>query len=174
MNTGFFHNQTSTEQEYKEWFSHNLIQENRYKMRTLAGYVEDVWKPVEPLTITAGVRYDHWKNYDNMFSNYTDSRPGDRTDNSWSPKIGLRYNFANALSLWANYGTGFNRFQNHSKYPWITKVVSSEPGAFTSCSLTPYMVRSITREERSPLTMVPCSIIFFTLISGLKGRNPFS
>jgi iron complex outermembrane receptor protein len=107
LTTGFFHNQTRTEQAYKEWFSHDLIQENRYKVRTLAGYVEDVWKPVEPLTITAGVRYDHWKNYDNMFSNYTDSHPGDRTDHSWSPKIGLRYNFANALSLWANYGTGF-------------------------------------------------------------------
>ncbi|WP_300675385.1 TonB-dependent receptor [Desulfoluna sp.] len=107
LTTGFFHNQTRTEQKYRDWFSHALIQENRFKVRTLAGYVNDVWKPAEPLTLTAGVRYDHWKNYDNMFSNYTTSNPEDRTDDSWSPKIGLRYNFENALSVWTNYGTGF-------------------------------------------------------------------
>lgn len=104
---GFFYNYQDTDQDY-----HNpggaLINYNRYKVRTLAGYLQDVWKPMEKLAITAGLRYDNWQNYDNTFSSYVDQHPGDRTDDNWSPKIGAKYNFTDRLGLWANYAVGFN------------------------------------------------------------------
>lgn len=104
---GFFYNYQDTDMDY-----HNpagsLINQNRYKVRTLAGYLQDVWKPIEKLAITAGLRYDNWQNYDNTFSNYKDPHPGDRTDDNWSPKIGVKYNFTEKLGLWTNYAVGFN------------------------------------------------------------------
>ena len=107
LTTGFSFNETSTDQEYKDWLTTDLIQKNEYKVRTLAGYVQDVWHPIAPLTIHAGVRYDHWKNFDNYFSSYNDENLEDRTDSQWSPKVGMRYQFTNEMSGWLNYGTGF-------------------------------------------------------------------
>lgn len=104
---GFFYNYQDTDQAY-----HNpagdLINHNRYKVRTVAGYLQDVWKPLDKLAITAGLRYDNWQNYDNTFTSYVDEHPGDRTDDNWSPKIGAKYNFTDRLGLWANYAVGFN------------------------------------------------------------------
>lgn len=107
LTAGFFYNRQETEQEYRMWVSGDPWRTNKYKVRTLAGYIQDVWKPVEALTLTAGLRYDHWENYDNYFSNFTDSSPADRTDDNLSPKLGIRYNFLDDISVWANYGVGF-------------------------------------------------------------------
>lgn len=107
LTTGFFYNRKETEQDYHNWLSNDLLMKNKYKERTLAGYVQNVWKPVKAFTLTAGLRYDHWENYDNFFSNFTDSSPADRTDDNWSPKLGIRYNFSDDMSVWTNYGMGF-------------------------------------------------------------------
>ncbi len=107
LTTGFSFNETSTDQEYQDWLTTDVIQKNEYKVRTFAGYVQDVWHPIAPLTIHAGVRYDHWKNFDNVFSNYTNPNLEDRTDSQWSPKVGMRYQFTDQTSGWVNYGTGF-------------------------------------------------------------------
>ena len=107
MTTGFAFNETRTDQEYHDWSTGDLIQENEYKVITLAGYVQDVWHPIAPLTIHAGLRYDHWKNFDNFFSNYNDASLEDRTDSQWSPKVGMRYQLTDEMSGWLNYGTGF-------------------------------------------------------------------
>ncbi len=107
LTTGFFYSYQDTDMDY-----HNpagtLINHNRYKVRTLAGYLQDVWKPLDKLAITAGLRYDNWRNYDNTFSNFVNEHPGDRTDDNWSPKIGAKYNFTDRLGVWANYAVGFN------------------------------------------------------------------
>ena len=107
ITAGFFYNDQSTDQDYNDWFTGSLIQQNEYKVRTLAGYLQDVWKPVEAMTVTAGLRYDHWKNYDNYFSNFNTPHPEDRTDDQLTPKLGVRYNFEDGTSVWASYGMGF-------------------------------------------------------------------
>ncbi len=107
LTAGFFYNRTNTEQDYHDWNSGALQRENRYKVRTLAGYIQDHWMPLDELSVTAGLRYDHWKNYDNLFSNHGDPNPDDRTDDKWSPKIGIRYNPSDDTSIWAGYGVGF-------------------------------------------------------------------
>ncbi len=104
---GFFYNYQDTDQDY-----HNpvgtQINYNRYKVRTLAGYLQDVWKPIEKLAVTAGLRYDNWQNYDNTFTNYVDQHPAAQTNDNWSPKIGAKYNFTDRLGVWVNYAVGFN------------------------------------------------------------------
>ncbi|BBO82326.1 iron-regulated outer membrane virulence protein [Desulfosarcina ovata subsp. sediminis] len=107
LTIGAYYNNQETEQKYKDWTSGALLRENEYSVRTMAGYAQDVWKITDAMTLTAGLRYDHWENYDNYFSNYNDQYPDDRTDDHLSPKIGLRYNFAGGTSIWGNYSTGF-------------------------------------------------------------------
>jgi iron complex outermembrane receptor protein len=107
ITAGVFYNNQETDQEYKEWFTGASQLHNEYKVRTLAGYLQDDWKVTSAMTVTAGLRYDYWKNYDNHFSAFVDPDPDDRTDEHISPKLGLRYNFASGTSLWGNYSTGF-------------------------------------------------------------------
>jgi len=107
ITVGFFYNRQETDQDYRSSTTGAYTKENKYKVRTGAGYIQDVWKPLDSLIITAGIRYDEWKNFDNIFSNYTDPQPGDRTDDDWSPKLGVRYNFTDETSIWGNYGMGF-------------------------------------------------------------------
>jgi iron complex outermembrane receptor protein len=104
---GFFYNNQETDQVYYYISSGALLMKNNYKTRTMAGYIQDVWKPLDNLTFIAGLRFDSWKNYDNYFSNFTDQYPDDRTDDNLSPKLGVKYNFVDGTSIWANYGMGF-------------------------------------------------------------------
>jgi len=107
LTAGFFYNRQETDQDFISSTTGALTQQNKYKVRTLAGYLQDVWKPTESLIITAGIRYDEWKNYDNTFTNFKDKYPGDSTHDNWNPKIGLRYNFTDETSIWTNYGVGY-------------------------------------------------------------------
>lgn len=106
LTAGFFANHQDTDQQYKKP-SGLSIGDNKYKVRTLAGYLQDVWKPIDPLAVTLGLRFDHWENYDNQFYNFKTPNPADRTESSWSPKLGARYNFPDTTAIWANYATGY-------------------------------------------------------------------
>lgn len=107
VTAGIFYNNEETLQEYTEWYTGELQSENEFKVRTMAGYIQDMWRITSAMTLTAGLRYDQWENYDNSFSAYIDQDLEDRDDAHLSPKIGLRYNFAEGTSVWANYSTGF-------------------------------------------------------------------
>ncbi|MFH1153872.1 MAG: TonB-dependent receptor [Pseudomonadota bacterium] len=109
LTTGIFYNNQTTEQDYRDstGTTPSNTYENQFKVRTLAGYAQDVWNISDRLIMSAGLRYDHWENYDNHFDNFTTPNPDDRTDDSFSPKAGLRYNITDATSVWANYGMGF-------------------------------------------------------------------
>ena len=107
LTAGFFYNDKTTDQDYTDWLTGASLQENEYKVQTLAGYLQDVWKVTDALTVTGGLRYDHWKNYDNHFSAFNTPDPADRTDEQLTPKLGARYNFADGTAVWASYGMGF-------------------------------------------------------------------
>jgi len=107
LTSGLFYNNQTTDQDYKDWSTGSLKYENSFKVQTLAGYLQDVWSITESTVLTTGLRYDHWENYDNHFSNFVTPNPEDRTDDNFSPKAGLRYNINEATSLWTNYSMGF-------------------------------------------------------------------
>lgn len=107
LTAGVFHNNQETDQIFRDWTTGARTQRNRFNVRTLAGYLQDIWKPTEDLTLSLGGRFDHWKNYDNLFTGFKDRDPEDRTDEHFSPKVGLRYHIDSSMSVWCNYGTGF-------------------------------------------------------------------
>lgn len=107
VTAGAFYNNQETEQKYHDWVTGVMAQENDFKVKTIAGYLQDVWRITDTVTLTPGLRYDRWENYDNYFSNFIMVHPADRTDDHLSPKIGLRWNVNEGTSLWTNYGTGF-------------------------------------------------------------------
>jgi outer membrane receptor protein involved in Fe transport len=109
LTSGFFYNNQTTDQDYRDSTGTTPANtyRNKFKIRTLAGYTQDVWNITDQWILTAGLRYDYWKNYDNLFSNFKTPMPDDRTDDNFSPKAGLRYNIDDASSLWTNYGMGF-------------------------------------------------------------------
>lgn len=106
ITTGYFFNNQRSEMRFKKP-NGTIIGDQNYKVLTQAGYLQDVWKPIDALTITSGVRYDHWKNYDTEYYNFNTKRPADRTEGNWSPKFGIKYNFQDSTSIWANYSVGF-------------------------------------------------------------------
>jgi len=107
LTTGIFYNNQTTKQKYFDWETGSLWRNNEYKVRTKAIFFQDVWKPVNKFVVTTGLRYDFWNNYGNYFSNFTGLSPKDRTDDNWSPSLGVRYNFLEESSVWVNYGMGF-------------------------------------------------------------------
>ena len=107
MTVGFFYNNQETDQDYVSSTTGATTRQNEYKVSTMAGYLQDVWKPTEALIVTAGLRFDEWKNYDNTFSAFTNEHPSDSTHNNLSPKVGVRYNISDETSLWTNYGMGY-------------------------------------------------------------------
>ena len=50
ITVGASYNNQETEQEYKDWTTGSLLQENKYSVRTMAGFVQDVWKITDAMT----------------------------------------------------------------------------------------------------------------------------
>lgn len=64
------------------------------------------------LIINAGVRYDYWKNHDGDFYDSTTSTERrivypEKTDEAFSPKVGVTYKLTGDTKIRASFGTGF-------------------------------------------------------------------
>jgi iron complex outermembrane receptor protein len=75
-------------------------------------FVNDEWLIDDKLILSAGVRYDHWKNYDADFYDDTTAKTRkikypDKTDDHWSPRAGVVYKLREDAKLRASFGTGF-------------------------------------------------------------------
>ncbi len=66
----------------------------------------------DKLILSAGVRYDHWKNHDGDFYDSTTGTERsidypEKTDEAFSPRAGAVYKIAKETKLRASFGTGF-------------------------------------------------------------------
>lgn len=68
-------------------------------------YVADVFKILNGLVLSAGIRYDMFQ-LNNTVKNGVSSKDA-YSQNSWSPKFGIIYNYKNKISAFANYQNGF-------------------------------------------------------------------
>jgi iron complex outermembrane receptor protein len=68
-------------------------------------YVADVLRVLKGLVLSGGVRYDMFR-LDNTLKNGV-SAMDKYTQDSWSPKFGVLYNYKNRISVFANYQNGF-------------------------------------------------------------------
>jgi outer membrane receptor protein involved in Fe transport len=79
--------------------------------------VQDIFTPVEQLTITGSVRVDNWRNYNghNLETTVATGQPGagnrpeleDRTDTVGSPRIAALYRVSDRVSVWGDFAYGF-------------------------------------------------------------------
>jgi iron complex outermembrane receptor protein len=66
----------------------------------------------DKLVLSAGVRYDYWKNHSGYSYDDTSGTPDtitypDKTDEAWSPRAGVVYKLRENTKLRASFGTGF-------------------------------------------------------------------
>jgi iron complex outermembrane receptor protein len=83
---------------------------------SIGGFAQDIYSPTQQLTITASVRYDHWRNYDgkNTETNPDGSHPStsrptlpERSDDVPSPRIAALYRLTSNVSAWGDWSMGF-------------------------------------------------------------------
>jgi len=74
---------------------------------SLGLYAEAVWRPTERLMVIGGVRCD-WYDFETRALRGALSWSGDVSDDTFAPKIGVNYEVADGVALYANYGEGFH------------------------------------------------------------------
>ncbi len=83
----------------------NPVPFNSFSSRSIGLYAQDTMELTETLKLVGGVRFDHfrasYRNADGTLSNA-------RTDNLFSPRLGLIYQPNDSSSYYASYGTSFN------------------------------------------------------------------
>ncbi len=77
------------------------------KESSLALYAEAVWRPVDRLMITGGIRND-WYRFRTEAVDGDSSWSGVVKDDSFAPKVGVNYEVVDGFALYANYGEGFH------------------------------------------------------------------
>ncbi|MGE3513379.1 MAG: TonB-dependent receptor [Vicinamibacterales bacterium] len=85
--------------------------------RSVGLFVQDIFTPVSPVTITAGVRLDNWRNYDahNLESSLPAGTPTannvpslpERDDTVVSPKLAAMYRAHERVNVWGSFSYGF-------------------------------------------------------------------
>ena len=75
----------------------------------------------DKLILSAGIRYDWWKNYDGKFYDYTTGKKiafeyPESTEDYWSPKAGLVYHLTDYTRFRVSYGKGFRAPDLYSLY----------------------------------------------------------
>ncbi len=108
VTVGYYRNTIFEESIDRNWEApHDERGRLRSSQRFQALYAKSNLEIVSGLILDAGLRYDHWENFDNFFFNYVNTHPPDRSENHISPSIGLRYNLRRGPGIWANYSQGF-------------------------------------------------------------------
>lgn len=74
---------------------------------SLGLYAEAVWRPVDRLMVIGGVRGD-WYDFETQALRGALSWSGQVSDSTSAPKIGVNYEVADGIALYANYGEGFH------------------------------------------------------------------
>ena len=75
---------------------------------TSAGlYAEAIWRPVDRMMVIGGVRND-WYRFRTEDLGGLSGWSGTVRDDSFAPKIGVNYEVADGIALYANYGEGFH------------------------------------------------------------------
>lgn len=86
-------------------------------------YSEAIWKPIDRLMVIGGLRGDFYR-FRTTALEGTNSWSGTANDQAFAPKIGLNYEVADGLALYANYGQGFH--SNDAR--GVTNPVDPAPG----------------------------------------------
>nr|WP_237437525.1 TonB-dependent receptor [Alteraurantiacibacter aestuarii] len=85
-------------------FNYNSFDINE---KSIGLYAEATWEPLDRLFVTAGMRGD-WYGFRTQALDGVDVWSGKANDDTFAPKIGVNYEVADGIALYANYGEGFH------------------------------------------------------------------
>jgi outer membrane receptor protein involved in Fe transport len=85
--------------------------------RSLGAFVQDLFTPLDHLTVTVGARVDSWRNYDghHLEASYPEGVPTannrpdlpERSDTVVSPRVAAVYQISERAGVWGDVGWGF-------------------------------------------------------------------
>jgi catecholate siderophore receptor len=78
---------------------------NTFKARSIGAYLQDTIALNDTFKFVGGIRFDHFKA---SYRNADGSLSNERTDNMWSPRLGLLYQPSDTASYYVSYGQSFN------------------------------------------------------------------
>jgi outer membrane receptor for ferrienterochelin and colicins len=107
-----------------------------------AAYVQDELTPVQPLKLTAGLRYDWQRIWREIFK-----APAASSPSQLNPKLGLVYSINPITTLRASYGQGF-------RYPSVSELFTSVSTGVSQLKIVP---NDSLRPERSTSYEIGCS-----------------
>jgi len=102
-----------------------------------AGYAQFELNPIDPLKITAALRYDGF-NYDfeNLIVGGLENSKNNF--NNLSPKLGVNYNVSKNFGLYSNYSNGFTPPQASTLYRNRNETVGIKPSSYDNIELGTY------------------------------------
>ncbi len=97
--------------------SGNYILNYKANIFNYAGFLQYEISPIDPLKITAALRYDGFEyDYDNQQDGVAGVDDSVDNFNNLTPKIGANYNFTNRTGIYTNYSQGFTPPQVSTLY----------------------------------------------------------
>jgi outer membrane receptor protein involved in Fe transport len=73
--------------------------ESAGRQRTASAFLEDLFLPADRVSITAGIRFDSWRNFD---AHRNTTALADRSDSAWSPRLSVLFRAGDRLALTAS------------------------------------------------------------------------
>ncbi|MEJ5991892.1 TonB-dependent siderophore receptor [Ramlibacter sp. PS3R-8] len=86
---------------------------NTFRSRNLGVYAQDMISLGGPWKLVAGLRFDH---FTASFRDSAGALTNERSDNLWSPRVGLLYQPSDTASYYASYGTSYNTSADAYQY----------------------------------------------------------
>ncbi len=115
------------------------------RQRDGSAYIEDVATPSPLVTLSAGVRFDSWRNYD---ADRNGAALADRSDDAWSPRVTLLVRASDRLTLTAGAYRAFRAPALNELYRNLTmfSMTTDDTIANVTLSSTPAL---ITRQRQN-------------------------
>ncbi|MFB0612377.1 TonB-dependent receptor [Aurantiacibacter poecillastricola] len=90
---------------------------------SLGLYAEAIWRPIDRLMVIGGLRGD-WYRFETEALRGDLSWSGEKSDGTFASKVGVNYEVADGIAIYANYGEGFH--SNDAR--GVTNPVDPVPG----------------------------------------------
>lgn len=104
-----------------------------------AGFLQYEISPIEPLKITAAIRYDGFEyDYDNQADGIVGVEDAVDNFNNLTPKLGINYNFSSKAGMYANYSQGFTPPQVSTLYRNRNQVQGIKPSRYNNYEIGGY------------------------------------
>ncbi|MBW1295682.1 TonB-dependent receptor [Aquimarina litoralis] len=104
-----------------------------------AGFLQYEISPIQPLKITAAIRYDGFEyDYDNLADGIVGVEDAVDNFNNLTPKLGINYNFSSKAGMYANYSQGFTPPQVSTLYRNRNQVQGIKPSRYNNYEIGGY------------------------------------